>query len=96
MNERVRMIVDAKVERVIREADYAPITMADKGKDNTSILLAGSTLRRPHKCHVEYLENMDNTSIRLAGSTLRRPHKCHVEYLENMGLTMPGFFPGIL
>ena len=23
-----------------------------------SVLLAGSTLRRPHKCHVEYLENM--------------------------------------
>uniref|UniRef100_A0A7S0EH67 non-specific serine/threonine protein kinase n=1 Tax=Hanusia phi TaxID=3032 RepID=A0A7S0EH67_9CRYP len=59
-SEHVRLIMDSN-------ANHSDIMMMDKTKSSSTISLGGSTLRRAHKCHLEYLNNMGVTaSIGLA------------------------------
>eukprot|EP00286_Rhodomonas_abbreviata_P027712 CAMPEP_0181298170 /NCGR_PEP_ID=MMETSP1101-20121128/5639_1 /TAXON_ID=46948 /ORGANISM="Rhodomonas abbreviata, Strain Caron Lab Isolate" /LENGTH=1287 /DNA_ID=CAMNT_0023403173 /DNA_START=142 /DNA_END=4001 /DNA_ORIENTATION=+ len=58
--ERVRLIVDVK-------AVNSPIITEDPDMEPHDVTLSGSTLRRAHQCHLEYLENMGvSASIGLA------------------------------
>ena len=51
----VRTLIDAR-------APHADIITADRRVSPSSINLGASTLRRAHKCHLEYLENMGVTA----------------------------------
>jgi len=64
--ERIRLIGDVK-------AQHSPLVTEDPDMSPMDITLSGSTLRRPHQCHVEYLINM-GVSASLGAAIIVRGH----------------------